>query len=148
MPVFGTTRTANAGSNHEFFYGFSPTRRLNDDKDGDQPSCIDEVDVTIYQAQQVVKLQVQQGKTDYCHDPFNRIDLSDIAALSQAQDKGHYRMELWGSGPCTASMFFLNYVTTTGKRNTATSSGQAVPAGHLALFRSQGRLQDPLFPDR
>jgi peptide/nickel transport system substrate-binding protein len=78
-------------------------------KDGDQLPYIDEINITIYQDPQVLKLQVQQGKTDYCHGPFNQIDLSDISTLSRSTDQGNYRILLWDSGSGTASMFFLNY---------------------------------------
>jgi peptide/nickel transport system substrate-binding protein len=78
-------------------------------KDGDQLPYIDEIVINNVQDAQVGKLQVQQGKIDYCHGPFNQISLSDVSALSQAKEKAGIEINLWDSGSGTGSMFFLNY---------------------------------------
>ncbi len=78
-------------------------------KDGDQLPYIDTIAINVVQNPQVIKLQVQQGKVDYCHGPFNQIDLSDVATLSRSKQKGDYEILLWESGSGTGSMFFLNY---------------------------------------
>ncbi|HVX45366.1 MAG TPA: ABC transporter substrate-binding protein, partial [Mycobacteriales bacterium] len=78
-------------------------------KDGDQLPYIDEINITIFQDAQIIKLQAQQGKFDFCMGMFNQIDLSDVSALSKSAGTGNYRIEMWDSGSGTATMFFLNY---------------------------------------
>ncbi|HVX43228.1 MAG TPA: ABC transporter substrate-binding protein [Mycobacteriales bacterium] len=78
-------------------------------KDGDQVPYLDTMNVTLFQDAQVIKLQVQQGKVDYCHGTFNQMDMSDVSTLSKSKDQGDYHIELWDGGSGTASMFFLNY---------------------------------------
>ncbi|HVX47111.1 MAG TPA: ABC transporter substrate-binding protein [Mycobacteriales bacterium] len=77
-------------------------------KDGDQLPYIDEINVTAFQDPQTLKLQVTQGKTDYCHGPFNQISLADVSTLSRNADDGDYKVVLWDSGSGTGSIFFLN----------------------------------------
>ncbi|HVX46081.1 MAG TPA: ABC transporter substrate-binding protein [Mycobacteriales bacterium] len=77
-------------------------------KDGDQLPYIDEVATTIFQDDQVIKLQVQQGKFDFVHGPNNHISLADVSGLSKVQDKSHFTILMWDSGSGTGSMFFLN----------------------------------------
>ncbi len=76
---------------------------------GDQLPYIDTISINCVQNSQVIKLQVSQGKIDYCHGPFNQIDLSDVATLSRSKESGNYRILLWESGSGTGDMFFLNY---------------------------------------
>ncbi|HEX3813862.1 MAG TPA: ABC transporter substrate-binding protein [Mycobacteriales bacterium] len=76
---------------------------------GDQLPYIDKIVINCVQNSQVIKLQVQQGKIDYCHGPFNQIDLSDVSTLNRFKDSGDYRILLWDSGSGTGDMFFLNY---------------------------------------
>ncbi len=78
-------------------------------KDGDQLPYIDEWRINITQNAQAIKLQVQQGKLDYCDGTMTQIDLSDVSTLSQTQKRGNYKIVLWDSGDGTGSMFFLNY---------------------------------------
>jgi peptide/nickel transport system substrate-binding protein len=78
-------------------------------KDGDQLPYIDEIVINTVQDPQVGKLQVQQGKVDYCHGPYNQIDLSDVSTLMQSRKKAGTDVILWDSGSGTGSMFFLNY---------------------------------------
>ncbi len=78
-------------------------------KDGDQLPYIDEIIINNVQDAQVGKLQVQQGKIDFCHGPFNQIGLSDVSALSQNKARAGIEINLWDSGSGTGSMFFLNY---------------------------------------
>lgn len=77
-------------------------------KDGDQLPYLDTIRFKLYQNAEVIKLQVQTGTVDYCHGPFNQIDLSDVAALSKAKDKGDFKVVLWNSGSGTGPIFFLN----------------------------------------
>ncbi|HVX43603.1 MAG TPA: ABC transporter substrate-binding protein [Mycobacteriales bacterium] len=76
---------------------------------GDQLPYIDKIIINIMQDPQVIKLQVQQGKVDYCHGPYNQIDLSDVSTLSKSKKTGDYEILLWDSGSGTGNMFFLNY---------------------------------------
>ncbi len=78
-------------------------------KDGDQLPYIDEIIINNVQDAQVGKLQVQQGKVDYCQGYFNQIDLSDVSSLSQSKQKAGTEIILWDSGSGTGSIFFLNY---------------------------------------
>ncbi|HEX3812159.1 MAG TPA: ABC transporter substrate-binding protein [Mycobacteriales bacterium] len=78
-------------------------------KDGDQLPYLDEINISVVQNAQVIALQVQQGKVDYCHGPFNQIDLSDVSTLKQTTQKADTRILLWDSGSGTGSIFFLNY---------------------------------------
>ncbi len=77
-------------------------------KEGDQLPYLDEISIAIYQDAQINKLNVQQGKVDYCHGPFNQIDLTDVSTLSRFKDKGGFELTLWDSGSGTGQMFFLN----------------------------------------
>jgi peptide/nickel transport system substrate-binding protein len=56
-------------------------------KDGDQLPYIDEIVINTVQDAQVGKLQVTQGKTDYCEGVNNQIDLSDVSTLQQSKQK-------------------------------------------------------------
>ena len=58
---------------------------------------------------QVRKLQVTQGKVDYCHGPFVGIGLPDVSALKQASKRSGMQVRFWDSGSGTGSMFFFNY---------------------------------------
>lgn len=78
-------------------------------ENGDQLPYIDKIVINVQQNTQVLKLQVQQGKVDYCHGPFNQIDLSDVSTLSKTKGSGNYRILLWDGGSGTGDMFFLNY---------------------------------------
>jgi peptide/nickel transport system substrate-binding protein len=78
-------------------------------KDGDQLPYIDEININVVQNAQVIALQVQQGKIDYCHGPFNQIDVSNVSTLSQSTKTAGTRILLWDSGSGTGSIFFLNY---------------------------------------
>ncbi|HVX45739.1 MAG TPA: ABC transporter substrate-binding protein, partial [Mycobacteriales bacterium] len=78
-------------------------------KDGDQLPYIDEITVDIVQSPEVAKLQVQQGKIDYCHGPAVQIDLADVSTLQKSKDQAGTEIRLWDSGSGTGSMFFLNY---------------------------------------
>ncbi|HEX3815282.1 MAG TPA: ABC transporter substrate-binding protein [Mycobacteriales bacterium] len=78
-------------------------------KDGDQLPYLDEISIATVQDAQVGKLQVQQGKVDYCHGPYNQIDLSDVSTITQSTKKAGTRILLWDGGSGTGSMFFLNY---------------------------------------
>jgi peptide/nickel transport system substrate-binding protein len=78
-------------------------------KEGDQLPYIDEVVIKTTQDAQVGQLQVRQGSVDFCHGPYNQIDLSDVSTLSQSTKKAGTRIVLWDSGSGTGSMFFLNY---------------------------------------
>ncbi|HVX46550.1 MAG TPA: ABC transporter substrate-binding protein [Mycobacteriales bacterium] len=78
-------------------------------KDGDQLPYLDTINITIYQNAQSIKLAVQQGKVDYCHGPYNQIDLADVSTLSRTKDSGNYKILMWNSGSGTAEIFFLNY---------------------------------------
>jgi peptide/nickel transport system substrate-binding protein len=77
-------------------------------KDGDQLPYIDEIVINNVQDAQVGKLQVQQGKIDYCQGYFTQIDLSDVSSLSQNKAKAGTDIVLWDSGSGTGSIFFLN----------------------------------------
>ncbi len=77
-------------------------------KDGDQLPYIDEVSITTVQDAQVGKLEVQQGKIDFCMGYFNQIDLSDVSTLQQSKQKAQTEVVLWDSGSGTGSIFFLN----------------------------------------
>ncbi|HVX45441.1 MAG TPA: ABC transporter substrate-binding protein [Mycobacteriales bacterium] len=78
-------------------------------QDGDQLPYIDEVAFNIVQDPQVAKLQVQQGKVDYCQGQFNQIGLADVSTLSKSKDQYGYEVLLWNTGSGTGSIFFLNY---------------------------------------
>lgn len=77
-------------------------------KDGDQLPYIDEISITTVQSAQTIKLNIQQGKVDYCHGPFNQVGLADVSTLSKTKSKGGYDILLWNSGSGTGSVFFLN----------------------------------------
>jgi peptide/nickel transport system substrate-binding protein len=78
-------------------------------KDGDQLPYIDEIVINTVQDAQVGKLQVTQGKTDYCEGVFNQIDLSDVSTLQASKAKAGTELIFWDSGDGTGSIFFLNY---------------------------------------
>jgi peptide/nickel transport system substrate-binding protein len=78
-------------------------------EDGDQLPYLDEINFTLQQNAQVIKLQVQQGKVDFLHGVDNQVDLSDVSTFSRFKDKGNYEIVLWDSGDGTGSIFYLNY---------------------------------------
>lgn len=78
-------------------------------KDGDQLPYIDEITINTVQKEQVLKLQVQQGKIDFCHGRDNSVTLSDVSSLSKSKDKGDFEILRWNSGSGTGWLFFLNY---------------------------------------
>jgi peptide/nickel transport system substrate-binding protein len=78
-------------------------------KDGDQLPYIDEIVINTIQDAQVGKLQVQQGKVDYCEGVSNQIDLSDVSTLRPSGAKAGTEVLFWDSGDGTGSIFFLNY---------------------------------------
>ncbi|HEY2172665.1 MAG TPA: ABC transporter substrate-binding protein, partial [Mycobacteriales bacterium] len=78
-------------------------------KDGDQLPYIDEIIITDVQDAQVGKLEVQQGKVDFCMGYFTQIDLSDVSSLAQNKAKASTDIVLWDSGSGTGSIFFLNF---------------------------------------
>ncbi|HVX45718.1 MAG TPA: ABC transporter substrate-binding protein [Mycobacteriales bacterium] len=77
-------------------------------KDGDQLPYLDTVQISLVQDAQVVKLQVQEGRADFCFGYFNQIDLADVSTLTSAKERGNYKILLWDSGSGTGSVFFLN----------------------------------------
>lgn len=78
-------------------------------KEGDQLPYIDEISFNLVQNAQVIKLQVQQGKTDFCFGNFNQLTVGDVSTLSQNKQKGNYEILLWDNGSGTGYIFFLNY---------------------------------------
>ncbi|HVX46201.1 MAG TPA: ABC transporter substrate-binding protein [Mycobacteriales bacterium] len=77
-------------------------------KDGDQLPYLDTVTFTLNQSAETIKLNVQQGKVDFCHGPNNQIGLSDVSALSRTKGSGKYEIVYWDSGSGTGPIFFLN----------------------------------------
>ncbi|MBO0883819.1 MAG: twin-arginine translocation signal domain-containing protein [Mycobacterium sp.] len=57
-------------------------------KTGDQLPYIDQINIKLVQDAQVIKLQVQQGTVDYCHGPYNQIDVADVANPDPEQGQG------------------------------------------------------------
>lgn len=78
-------------------------------KNGDQLPYIDEISFKTVQKEQIVKLQVQQGKVDFCHGRDNNISLSDVSTLNKDKEKAGVDILQWNSGSGTGSVFFLNY---------------------------------------
>ncbi len=76
---------------------------------GDQLPYLDTININTVQDPNVGKLQVQQGKIDFCMGYFTQIDLSDVATLKDSEDKAQIEIVLWDSGTGTGSVFFLNY---------------------------------------
>ncbi|HVX46893.1 MAG TPA: ABC transporter substrate-binding protein [Mycobacteriales bacterium] len=78
-------------------------------KEGDQLPYIDTWRITLVQDLNVVKLQLQQGKMDYCHGTSTGLDLSDVSTLSKTKKSGNYNILLWNNGTGTGSIFYFNY---------------------------------------
>lgn len=78
-------------------------------KDGDQLPYIDEITIDTVQKAQVLKLQIEQGKIDFCHGQLNQVGLSDVSTFSKAKDKADIDIIQWHNGSGTGMSFFLNY---------------------------------------
>ncbi|MBO0882342.1 MAG: twin-arginine translocation signal domain-containing protein, partial [Mycobacterium sp.] len=77
--------------------------------DGDQLPYLDEITFTFVQDAEVAKLQVQQGKVDFCHGAFVQISLEDVSTLQQSKQKAGTEVTLWSTGSGTGQAMFLNY---------------------------------------
>ncbi len=77
--------------------------------EGDQLPYVDEIIVDVVQSADVGKVQVQNGKVDYCNGTAVQIDLSDVSTLHGSLEKAGTQIRLWDSASGTGSMFFLNY---------------------------------------
>ncbi|MGW5359233.1 ABC transporter substrate-binding protein [Actinopolymorpha pittospori] len=77
--------------------------------DGAQLPYIDTITVSAVTDPQVRKLQVTEGRVDYCHGPFVGIGLPDVSALKQATERSGIDVLLWNSGSGTGTLFFFNY---------------------------------------
>lgn len=78
-------------------------------KDGDQLPYIDTISISIVQKTEVLKLQLGQGKIDFCHGKLNQIGLSDVSTLSRKKKKAGIELTRWASGSGSGHSFFLNY---------------------------------------
>ena len=76
---------------------------------GDQLPYIDEIQFSLVTDAEAGKLQVQQGKVDFCFGQFNQIALSDVAGLRSSAASAETEILLWDSGNGTGSVFFFNY---------------------------------------
>ncbi len=76
---------------------------------GDQLPYLDTINMNTVQDPNVGKLNLQQGKIDFCLGYFTQVDLSDVATLKASQDKAQTEIILWDGGSGTGSIFFLNY---------------------------------------
>ena len=73
---------------------------------GDQLPYIDEIDFRLQTNRETIKLQIEQGSTDFLQ---TGITLADVSTLAPSKDKGNYDIIYWNSGSGTGSMFFFNY---------------------------------------
>ncbi len=77
------------------------------DKDGNQLPYIDGIVVTGYQDKEVEKLNIYNGKVDWCHHWV--LGLTDVQALNGAKDKSKLETRFWDSGSGSGLSFFFNY---------------------------------------
>ncbi|MET9018442.1 ABC transporter substrate-binding protein [Actinopolymorpha sp. NPDC004070] len=77
--------------------------------DGCQLPYLDTLTFTTVVDPQVRKLQVTEGKVDYCHGPFVGIGLPDVSSLKRSSKRSGMQVHLWNSGSGTGTLFFFNY---------------------------------------
>lgn len=77
------------------------------DAEGNQLPYIDRIVSTSFQNNEVEKLNVLQGKSDWTHHWV--LSLTDIANVNQQKDAGGYEVRFWDSGSGSGMAFFFNY---------------------------------------
>ncbi|GAA2758913.1 ABC transporter substrate-binding protein [Actinopolymorpha rutila] len=79
------------------------------DKDGRQLPNIDTLTFSVVDDPEVARLQMQEGKLDYVHGPFNGLTLADVSGFKKSEQRSSLDVLLWDGGSGTGSMFFFNY---------------------------------------
>lgn len=77
------------------------------DKDGNQLPYLDGIVVTGYQDKEVEKLNIFNGKVDWCHHWV--LNLTDVQQLNQSKDKSKLETIFWDSGSGSGLSYFLSY---------------------------------------
>ncbi|MGH3503307.1 MAG: ABC transporter substrate-binding protein, partial [Nocardioidaceae bacterium] len=77
------------------------------DRAGNQLPFIDTMYWGMVQKEQVMKLQLRQGKVDFTEGRHSKVNLADVEPLTSS--KSGQRVWYWDGGSGTGSIFFFNY---------------------------------------
>lgn len=77
------------------------------DRAGNQLPYIDTMYWGMVKKEQVMKLQLRQGKVDFTEGRHSKVNLSDVEPLTSS--KAGQRVWYWDGGSGTGSIFFFNY---------------------------------------
>jgi len=108
------------------------------DAAGNQLPYLDSIDVTIFQDQDVMKLQVTNGAFDYLQgNQAPQFTLSDVETLRNSQARSNMELRFWDSGGGTGILHMFNYTTQNPKWRALVRNSTFLRALSMGYDRAQ-----------